>query len=459
MPTRRAWGPAVLLLALLSGPAAGVDFTFAIWSDTHFGAYDGGGYRDNAAQDIASLAGKAYPSQIGGTVGAIRFVLVPGDITDNTAYTQYQNNNGITNDDFISCIGYWFTMPVYEIAGNHDSYNEPGATQIRAAITSRHGGTSYSFTYQGVRFIGLDGWTSGTEPFHASALPFLEEHMPTVPTQQPVVIFGHYPPEDPPHTQWDRFFNAVQEHNIILMCHGHQHYPRVGQWRGYDYLVTSDCKVVHGNQAFSVVRIRDTRLTGIAYDWYNNSWRTDALIDKPITGAGPYIVVEPASLEAATTWSVNPPSRTFSVRNAGSGTLNYRVTPHAAWIGVHPTSGSSTGEYDEIDVSYDVGGLLPGVYQSTVEVSDLHAVNSPVTIAIRLEVVPVPGDLDVDLDIDQEDFGRFQACLSGPGVPQRSLACAKALLDNDGDVDVSDLAIFQRCLSGAGVPADPHCAD
>lgn len=160
MMKRLGWVAAILVPAVWVTQASGVDFTFAIWSDTHFGAYDGGGYRDNAAEDIASLAGQPYPPQIGGTVGPIQFVLVTGDITENTVYSQYQNNNGMTDDDFISCISRWFTIPVYEITGNHDSYNEPGATQIRSAIASRHGATSYSFDCHGVHFIGLDGWNS-----------------------------------------------------------------------------------------------------------------------------------------------------------------------------------------------------------------------------------------------------------------------------------------------------------
>lgn len=456
---RRIWGCAVLLATVGGNQAHAVDFTFAVWSDTHFGANDGGGYRDNSAEDIASLAGKPYPSQIGGTVGQIRFVLVTGDITENTAFAQYQDNDGMTDDDFISCINRWFTMPIYEITGNHDSYNEPGATQIRAAITGRHGNTSYSFDHQGVHFIGLDGWTSGDTPFHSSALPFLEQHMTGVPAQQPVVIFCHYTPRDPPHAQWDRFFNAVQGHNIILMCHGHEHYPRVGRWRGYDYLVTSDCKVVHGNQAFSVVRIRDTQLTGIGYDWYNNTWRTDALINKPITGIGPYIIVEPAGFAPATVWSVNPPTDHFTVRNGGGGTLNYQIVTQTAWITVEPTSGSSTGEPDDVSVTYHVEGLVPGDYQATIEVRDPLAFNSPVVLDVRLRVKPVPGDLDVDLDVDQEDFGRFQACLSGPGVAQNAPQCAGARLDGDGDVDADDVAIFRRCLSGPEIPADPGCAE
>jgi len=62
-------------------------------------------------------------------------------------------------------------------------------------------------------------------------------------------------------------------------------------------------------------------------------------------------------------------------------------------------------------------------------------------------------------DVDQQDFGYFQACLSGAGVPLTDADCFRALLDGDNDVDADDLGIFQRCMSGPNIPADPNCAD
>ena len=73
--------------------------------------------------------------------------------------------------------------------------------------------------------------------------------------------------------------------------------------------------------------------------------------------------------------------------------------------------------------------------------------------------LPIPGDADSDLDVDQEDFGLFQACLSGAGVAQDDPHCAAALLDGDDDVDLDDFGLFQACMSGPGVPADPGCAE
>ncbi len=70
-----------------------------------------------------------------------------------------------------------------------------------------------------------------------------------------------------------------------------------------------------------------------------------------------------------------------------------------------------------------------------------------------------PGDLDHDMDSDQADFGIFQACYSGPGIPQADPACIDTLFDGDEDVDQSDFAVFQGCLTGAQVALDPNCTD
>jgi hypothetical protein len=72
----------------------------------------------------------------------------------------------------------------------------------------------------------------------------------------------------------------------------------------------------------------------------------------------------------------------------------------------------------------------------------------------------VPPDFDCDGDVDLSDFGYFQACYTGPGVPQLDPICQRAKLDDlDDDVDLDDFGIMQSCMTGAGIPPDPDCAD
>lgn len=66
-------------------------------------------------------------------------------------------------------------------------------------------------------------------------------------------------------------------------------------------------------------------------------------------------------------------------------------------------------------------------------------------------------DFNRDGDVDQDDFGHFQSCMTGPALGPPALGCDDADLDGDDDVDMSDYGILQRCLSGPGIPASPSC--
>lgn len=72
-------------------------------------------------------------------------------------------------------------------------------------------------------------------------------------------------------------------------------------------------------------------------------------------------------------------------------------------------------------------------------------------------------DTDRDLDVDQQDFGVFQACVTGQGATTLDPNCECLDRDNDGagdgDVDQDDWGTFEACASGPDVPADPTCGD
>jgi L-ascorbate metabolism protein UlaG (beta-lactamase superfamily) len=78
--------------------------------------------------------------------------------------------------------------------------------------------------------------------------------------------------------------------------------------------------------------------------------------------------------------------------------------------------------------------------------------------SVLYNVPGIPGDFDHDDDVDQEDFGRFQACFTGPGVEQSLPGCADARLDADPDVDADDLVLFRRCMHGPNAPVSVNCA-
>jgi hypothetical protein len=66
--------------------------------------------------------------------------------------------------------------------------------------------------------------------------------------------------------------------------------------------------------------------------------------------------------------------------------------------------------------------------------------------------------MDRDGDVDQEDFGRFQACLSGFSVPLAP-GCEPADFNSDGYVDQTDLNLILSCMGGPNRPIAAGCAD
>jgi hypothetical protein len=71
-------------------------------------------------------------------------------------------------------------------------------------------------------------------------------------------------------------------------------------------------------------------------------------------------------------------------------------------------------------------------------------------------------DTDLDGDVDQDDFGAFQACITGLGGGIEP-GCACYDRDNngvgDGDIDQDDFGAFELCASGPAIFADPSCDD
>lgn len=72
--------------------------------------------------------------------------------------------------------------------------------------------------------------------------------------------------------------------------------------------------------------------------------------------------------------------------------------------------------------------------------------------------IPAPPDFDGDGDVDQDDFGVFQACITGPDIGSPTPGCEQADFDSDDDVDQSDFGLLQRCYTGADGLMRPDCA-
>jgi hypothetical protein len=113
----------------------------------------------------------------------------------------------------------------------------------------------------------------------------------------------------------------------------------------------------------------------------------------------PQICNDPSSLTNSCQEGQNAPNQSFEVWNCGGGTLSYSISDDVGWLSCTPTSGTSTGEHDQITVQYSTSGLSPGSYSATVTISDPNASNNPQTISVSLEITT-----DVVEDADEADL-------------------------------------------------------
>jgi hypothetical protein len=95
----------------------------------------------------------------------------------------------------------------------------------------------------------------------------------------------------------------------------------------------------------------------------------------------------PSSLSfAGTQGGANPSSQTLSIWDSGSGTISWSVSDDAAWLSLSPTSGSSTGETDNVIASVDISGMGAGSYSATITISAPGATNTPQTVSVSLTI-------------------------------------------------------------------------
>jgi hypothetical protein len=74
-----------------------------------------------------------------------------------------------------------------------------------------------------------------------------------------------------------------------------------------------------------------------------------------------------------------------------------------------------------------------------------------------LSVTFAPADYDLDGDVDLEDWGQLQLCLTGIGIAQTDVDCARRMMDDDDDIDDTDVSRFMDCLTGAALPSTIDC--
>ena len=136
-------------------------------------------------------------------------------------------------------------------------------------------------------------------------------------------------------------------------------------------------------------------ITVTSSDAYNNPQKVTVSL-KITKEPPPEILVNPPDLSfVAQVNGSNPPSKNITLKNGGSGILNYSISDDADWLEVSPTSGSSSGENRAHSVSVKIGGLGQGVYSGTITIHSSNAINSPQQVSVTLRIGSIPTNNEI----------------------------------------------------------------
>jgi len=186
---------------------------------------------------------------------------------------------------------------------------------------------------------------------------------------------------------------------------------------------------------------------------WNTAYAIPALLGTPypvsatssVGGGEASIGYGPSRLEFVATAGGEPPlDRTVVVWNDGDGVLVWEADADESWLLVSPSSGSSSGEEDEIEVSVDLTGLSAGEYDAIITISSTDADNSPVEVYVSLEVCPAEDDVYIafspeELRFTAEEGGAdpddkvVEVWNGGPGLMDVEIESDKDWLDVSPD--------------------------
>jgi cytolysin (calcineurin-like family phosphatase) len=278
----------------------GLDVTFLVTADTHFGGSavtERGTVKltvllEEQIEQMNDMPGRQWPAEIGGTVGVPRGVLVAGDLTDDGQKDQwslFEAAFGLTGRDGR------VKFPVYEGIGNHDTF---AGTYVAEQVARRHGRKYYSWDWDDLHVVSVGEGANDEE------LAWLREDLAKAGRQVPVVLYLHYSLSGPySDSNWfgqgdyhERFRKTIEGYNVVAIFHGHYHASRRYRWHGIDVYNVGSAR--HSARCFAVVHVTDDRLTVGSWYWHGRGywlWHHN----KPIgAGAGATVPKEQAMMNA-----------------------------------------------------------------------------------------------------------------------------------------------------------------
>ena len=192
------------------------------------------------------------------------------------------------------------------------------------------------------------------------------------------------------YSDWFGYFNEVDNQWIYHLEHGWMYYAATDtssiwfytQDMGWLWTSKTIYPYMYSNtEANWIFYRKDSSNPRWFYHYNSNMWTSDQQNLAALAYDSP--TLSPSCIEGT-----DAASQTFEVWNSAAGILTYKISTGSAWASITPTSGSSKGEHDTIQVDYDTDGLAPGTYNAALTILAAGASNSPQYVAIELTVAP-----------------------------------------------------------------------
>lgn len=272
----------------------GLDVTFLVAADTHFGARVKRTSDDTdvpieevhetAVREMNGMQARTWPGGIWGKIARPRGLLVAGDLTDDGRDSEWQSFEkylGRTGSEGK------LRMPVFEGIGNHDRNS---GDRIVDRVVRRHGSPFYSWDWDGLHLVCL-----GEAP-DDTALRWLERDLSAIGPYRPVVVYFHYPLAGPwTKGNWfgdgdyrERLAAVLSRSTVVGIFHGHFHATGYYRWLGRDVFTPGSAK--HRWRSFLVVRVTSEKIDVACWDYEYRAWwwwvsRPFAIGDEPLVEA------------------------------------------------------------------------------------------------------------------------------------------------------------------------------
>jgi hypothetical protein len=131
-----------------------------------------------------------------------------------------------------------------------------------------------------------------------------------------------------------------------------------------------------------------------AKDEYVSSGADAGWVDQAAFFTNQVLACAPTNFTQTITAGQTASNQSYAIWNSGDGILAYSISEAASWLAVTPASGTSTGEHDSIQISFQTSGLATGVYLAVITNSASCASGSPALVTVTLTVNPAPPALE-----------------------------------------------------------------